>query len=38
MHVNIEGKLIEILPYQNLLPLPEDYVDLTLRKKRIHWH
>lgn len=33
MHVNIEGKLIEILPYQNLLPLPEDYVDLTLRKK-----
>lgn len=33
MHVNIEGNLIEILPYQNLLPLPEDYVDLTLRKK-----
>lgn len=33
MNVNIEGKLIEILPYQNLLPLPEDYADLTLRKK-----
>lgn len=33
IYANVENKLIEILPYQDFLPLPEDYVDLTLRKK-----
>ena len=33
IYANIEKKSVEILPYQNLLSLPEDYVDLTLRKK-----
>lgn len=33
IYANVGDKSVQLLPYQNFLPLPEDYIDLALRKK-----